>query len=420
MPTLQTAIEAIDQGEIKEGLALLKQLRDKSDHETLLEIAQLYYELGFIEEAIDVTEELIAFYPDVNELKVFAAELNVEVDREEEALDLLSTIHSEDAEYLQAMLLSADLYERQGLAEVAEQKLLEAKRHAPNEPVVSFGLGEFYLFQGNFHRGVLYYQELYEQGIKEMNGISVLLRLAESLSGSGAFEEALRFYEEGINEETNPDAWFGYGLTATRVEEYQKAINAFNRLKDLDPQYTTLYPLLAKAYEEEGANKEAVETYLEGIRLDEFNEDLYLQAGRLALRMNDFEKGEELLKHTLSINPANSDACLAIMTFYATEERYEELIDLGIEVERYGDIDHESNWRIAQAYRELENDEIAIKRYETAYNGLNDRVEFLEDYGTYMLEIGQRNEAIALYKRALDIDPSLTQLEDEIMRLNDE
>ncbi|WP_257351770.1 tetratricopeptide repeat protein [Pseudalkalibacillus decolorationis] len=419
MSTLESVIESIEQGEVNEGLSALKELRSNCNHDTLLEVAQLYNELGFVEESIDVMEELIAFYPDVNELKIYAAELYVEIDRDEEALKLIGTISEDDDEYLPAMLLSADLYERQGLAEVAEQKLLAAKRHEPNEPIVTFGLGEFYLSQGNFPRSIVHYQELIENGIKEVNGISIELRIAEALSGSGAFEEALEYYKSGIKEETNPDALYGYGLTATRIDENKKAIQAFNRLKDLDPQYTTLYPLLAKAHEKEGFVKEAMETYLEGIRLDEFNEELYIQAGKLAIRINDLEKGEELLKHALSLNPVNTDATLTLMNIYQTAESFADLIELGTEIERFGDLDHEANWRMAQSYRELEDDEQALKRYEIAYNGLKDRVDFLEDYGTYMLETGKRAEAKRLYNQALQIDPSLVQLEEELLRLED-
>lgn len=420
MPSVENAIEKIDRGEIEEGLKMLKDLRESSDHDTLLEIAQIYTELGFIEDAIDVTEELMAFHPDVDELKLFGAELYMEVEKEEEALHLLSAVGPGAEQYLEALLLSADLYERQGLLEVAEQKLLTAKREAPNEPVITFGLGEFYLHQGNFNRSILYYEELLKSGHDHFNQTSISLRLAEALTGSGKFEEALAHYEKGLKDDSNPDDWFGYALTADRIGENQKTIKALNHLKDLDPQYTTLYPILAHAYAEEGALHEAMEVYVEGMRLDEYNEELYLQAGQLAFRLKDEEKGIELLKHALSLDPSNMKATSVLMEQYITNEQYEAVIDLAIEVERYGDLSPDANWKAAMAYRELEEDQDALKRYENAYNELEDQAEFLEDFGWYMIEIGQRDKAKRLLQKSLELDPDRQHLEEELLRLEDQ
>lgn len=419
MPNVEKAIEKIDRGEIEEGLAQLKTLRETSDHDTLLEIAQIYQELGFIDEAIDVTEELMAFYPEVDELKIFGAELYMEMEREEEALQLLSSISTEGDQYLEALLLSADLYERQGLSEVAEQKLLSAKRHAPNEPVITFGLGEFYLHQGNFNRSILYFEELIKSGHETFNHTPILLRLAEALTGSGKFEQAIDYYEKGLKDDSSPDEWFGFALTTDRIGEHQKTIHALNHLKDLDPQYTTLYPVLARAYIEEGALEEAMEVYLEGMRLDEFNEELYLQAGELAFQLKDNDRAVELLQHALGLDPSNMKATSILIDQYVKAEQYEQVIDLALEVERYGDLAPDAMWKTASAYRELENDEHALKRYEIAYNDLKDQAEFLEDYGWYMIEIGKRDKAKDLLQKALAFDPQRIHLEEELIRLEE-
>ncbi|WP_349407563.1 tetratricopeptide repeat protein [Pseudalkalibacillus sp. SCS-8] len=419
MPSVEKAIEKIEKGEHEEGLSLLKDLREKSDHETLLQIAQIYYELGLIEDAIDVTEELIAFHPDVDELKMFAAELYMEMEREEEAIDLLSSVDQDSDEYLESLLLAADLYERQGLSEVAEQKLLTAKRIAPNEPVITFGLGEFYLHHGNFNRSAIYFEALLNEGHETFNHTSVALRLAEALTGSGKFEEAVAYYEKGLNDESNPDDWFGYALTTERVGDHQKTIKALNHLKDLDPQYTTLYPTLAKAYEEEGAIKEAMDVYLEGIRLDEFNPELYFHAAKLALKLDQEEKGHDLLKHALSLDPSNMKATATLMDLYMKEERFEEVTDLAKEVERYGDLSSEAHWKAAMAFRELEDDDNALKHYEFAYTELKEQADFLEDFGWYHLEIGKRETAKDLFKASLQKDPNKIHLEEELLRLEE-
>ncbi|UTW69740.1 hypothetical protein KHA80_01325 [Anaerobacillus sp. HL2] len=52
---------------------------------------------------------------------------------------------------------------------------------------------------------------------------------------------------------------------------------------DMDESYSSLYPYLAEAYEEEGQITEALQIIKKGIEIDEFNETLYLQGARVSL-----------------------------------------------------------------------------------------------------------------------------------------
>ena len=57
--------------------------------------------------------------------------------------------------------LEADLYQLQGMPEVSERKLLQAKELLPNEVIIDFALGELFYQQGRnpgshfiIHKGV--------------------------------------------------------------------------------------------------------------------------------------------------------------------------------------------------------------------------------------------------------------------------
>ena len=54
------------------------------------------------------------------------------------ALNYLSRIQPGDPAYVQSLVSAADVYRTLGLYEVSEQNSLEAKRLAPDEPVVTF------------------------------------------------------------------------------------------------------------------------------------------------------------------------------------------------------------------------------------------------------------------------------------------
>nr|WP_255639938.1 tetratricopeptide repeat protein [Pseudalkalibacillus hwajinpoensis] len=244
--------------------------------------------------------------------------------------------------------------------------------------------------------------------------------MAEALSGSGQFEDALTYYEKGLENAREINALFGYGFTALQINEYRKAINAFNELKELDPQYSTLYPYLAKAYEKEGAVAEAIEVLAQGIKFDEFNEELYIQASRLTFKTHDNASGEQYLRELLAINPAHIEAAKTLAAYLKTEERYEDILDLLRNIEEGEQSDPYLDWSAATAYAQVEEYKDAIKRYENAYTYFRQDPIFLEEYGAFLIEEGRREEAVKAFKLALKLDPSLVHLEEEILRFDAE
>ncbi len=83
----------------------------------------------------------------------------------------------------------------------------------------------------------------------------------------------------------------GYGITAYQLNEMTVAIEQLEALKALDPSFTSLYPYLAKAYEAEQRLEEAMESLEQGMKHDEFNEQLALQAGKLSFKRQQPAEG---------------------------------------------------------------------------------------------------------------------------------
>ncbi|GAE34569.1 tetratricopeptide repeat protein [Halalkalibacter akibai] len=155
MNAIEKVMQGIEQGHVEKGLTELASLEKTGDHQLKYDIAEAYYQLGHIDKAKNLVDELLMLYPDEGSLYAFAAELLIDLDEEDEAIELLLEIKEHDPAYLQAQLLLADLYQLQSLDEVAEQKLLKAAEKAPNEPIISYGLGEFYLGRGDYIKAFL-------------------------------------------------------------------------------------------------------------------------------------------------------------------------------------------------------------------------------------------------------------------------
>lgn len=135
----------------------------------------------------------------------------------------------------------------------------------PDEPVITFGLAELYSSKGEEQKAITYYESLLAEH-KVMGGVVIALRLAETLSAIGNWEEAISYYEAGLEEQKDIHSLFGYAFTLYQGEEYQRAIGAWQELKELDPEYASLYMYLAKSYEKKECFKKAMKRFMKELK----------------------------------------------------------------------------------------------------------------------------------------------------------
>lgn len=416
--TIEKGIDLVENGQIEEGLRILRQNVNKATDEEKFLIAEKFMQWGFVEEALQIANELLSVYPDEGQLYILAAEASIDLENEEKALELLQQVDENDPSYLQALVLMADLYQMQGLDEVAEQKLLTAKKKNPDEILIDFGLGEFYLSKGNYKKSIPYYKNVLKQTdtVGERN---INLCLAESLSVSGYFEEALEYFQKGLEQKVELHALNAYAFTAFQLERYELAIAKWKELIELDPEYPTVYGQLARAYEMLEEIDQAFATCEKGIAIDPYQKELYLQAGKLALKLRDVNKALQYLHEAIALDPGYLEALLTLTNALLHEEQYEEVISVIKQSLELGEYDPRFEWDLAKANSALENYSEALNNYENAYNAYKDDINFLTEYGLFLMEEGRRDEALDVFKRALFLDPSLSEIEEHIERLEE-
>ncbi|HEU5140040.1 MAG TPA: tetratricopeptide repeat protein [Bacillales bacterium] len=417
MEEIEEAMALVESGNVSEGLTMLEKIEQGADDDDKYKIAQLYYEWGHLGKAKPIVENLRALYPDENELAFLLAEILIDADDEEQAIEVLTDVRSEDADHLRALLLLADIYTAQGLDEVAEQKLLEAKRMAPEEPVVAFALAEYYFMFGDFKKSVPHYEQVLRDG--GIPGENANLKLAEALSGSGEFEKALTHFETENLGEIEPHALFSFGFTAFQAGESQQAIQIFSALKEQDPDYSKLYLYLTRAFRSEGRMEEAFQTAEEGLRVDSFNDELAYEAGDAALTDGRVQEAEQFLQKVLDINSIHHDALKLLAGLFSRQERYDEVISLLASIDDSEEQDPVFAWYLATAEREEEQFEKAHSHYEKAYRAFSEDPAFLEEYGDFLLEEGRRSDAVSMFKKALAEDSSLIHLEEKILHFEE-
>ncbi|OMP65940.1 hypothetical protein BTO28_14970 [Domibacillus epiphyticus] len=417
MTKAEKMIAHLEQGDMDKASSLYEQVLASSDAEEQFMLGEQLLQLGFLDEARQLFETLLALFPGEGELSLLLAETFVEMDREEEALLILDEIDDTDPFYTRSLLVQADLYQMQGLYEVSEQKLLKAKRIEPDEPIITLALGELYLEEGKFLEAVRQYEILLEENKTEIAGISIHKRLAESYSAGGAFEESLPHFKKALDMKMDVDTLFMYGFTAYQAGQYKTAAIKLTEAAELDPDYHSIYLHLARAYEMEEEMMPALEAARSGIARDAYQKELFLLAGKLAMKSGLEEEAESHLRESLALDPEYTEAALSLNALLRKREDYTGILEITSMFRESGSAEPLLLWDAARAAERLEEYKEAAALYVELFPVLKENSEFLSDYGYFLMEEGKRSEALRVFELLMKEEPMNDEWMEVVERL---
>lgn len=404
MKDIKDAVALIETGQIDEAYELLQHtLKTASDEEKFV-IVELYEEWGFLEDAIDVLEQLLDRYPTEGQLITKLAELYIELNHDEKAVHILNNITEDDPFYIHALLILADTYEREGLFEVAEQKLLEAKEIVNKEEafIIHFALAELFFTTGEANRAIYFYKKVIEQ-TDEINGVLIAERLAESYTIAGEFEKSLQYYNTLTDRD--PNRLFKHGFTAYQANEFNRAIELWQETIDLDPSYHPVYYELATVYLKNNNLEAAYRTAKEGLNYDEFDKRLYYVIGKTAMQLGQVNEAKQALQEAIALDEDYKEAILLLLNIYEDEGDFEQLVQFLLDVKKLGGVDPLYDWKLAQGYNELEQYDKARTSYDEAYFHLGKDSGFLKDYGYFLIEDGEIDRGAQMLKAYIKEKP---------------
>ncbi len=394
----------MEEGNIEKLRKMLDTFLLEGDPDEQYQLADQLTEYGFLQEALIILEHLHYLFPEEEQLKIDQAQLYLELDKEDEALELLSSVSQASDSYPQALLTLADYYQMIGLYEVAEQKINEAIKLMPNEPLLQYAKGELLLQTGRYLEAARLMEELLP--LKDsIQGVNLPLKIAEIYSAGAAYEEAISYYTEALEKEVAPDVLFHAAYAFFQVRHYETAIKHLERLLEIDPDYFSGYMLLAEAYAMVERNEDALRIIQEGISRDEFEKEYYLFAGKISLKLGKVKEAEQFLQEAIAIDPEYMEAIYVLSTLYSNEEMDKELVEL-YELLKQEQFEWSSLYPLlAEAYNRLELYEKAYEFYKLAYNDFIEDPAFLEKYVYFLLEEGKRDEATEIVLQLQRLQP---------------
>lgn len=376
---------------------------EKDTPEELGSLGEHLFELGFLEEAQTIFSQLLEKFPEAEELHIPLAEIAIENNEIDEAFTHLEAVPKQHPVYIESLLVLADLYQVLGLPEVSELKLKEAKKILLDEPLLDFALAELYFNSEKFSEALDLYLDLIKKGFDQFSEVALSERVGVCYSMAGNFEEAVPYLEAALTLNRSEDHLFQLAFTFMQMHENQKAIVLFQELKELSPTYQSLYLYLGDLLQEEGQLAESLSVLEEGIEQNPYQVSLYQLAAEVAFKLGKIEVSEGYLKKAVELEEDIEASLMALTNLYINEDRYEEIVSLS---QKYQFSENPYLlWNLAHAQNELEEYGEAKLYYSKAADALGHHAEFLKEYGLFLREEGELEQARVLLTHYLEHEP---------------
>ena len=380
---------------------------DPSD--LLYELATYLEGIGFYPQAKEIYLKIVEDFPEVH---LNLATIASEDGQIEEAFTYLEEIQPDSDWYVSALALKADLYQMEGLTDVAREKLLEALTYS-EDPLLILGLAELDSELENYQEAIQGYAQLDNRSIYEQTGISTYQRIGFAYAQLGKFETATEFLEKALELEYDDLTAFELASLYFDQEEYQKAVLYFKQLDTISPDFEGYEYGYSQALHKEHQVQEALRIAKQGLEKNPFETRLLLAASQFSYELHDASGAEDYLLTAKADAEDTEEILLRLATIYLEQERYEDILDLQSEEPE----NLLTKWMIARSYKEMDDLDTSYEHYRELAGDLKDNPEFLEHYIYLLRELGYFEEAKVNAQAYLKLVPDDVQMQELYERL---
>ena len=409
MNNSQQMLQALEEQDLTKAEHYFVKALENDPSDLLYELATYLEGIGFYPQAKEIYLKIVEDFPEVN---LNLAAIASEDGQIEEAFAYLEEIKSDSDWYVSALALKADLYQMEGLTDVAREKLLEALTYS-EDPLLILGLAELDSELENYQEAIQGYAQLDNRTIYEQTGISTYQRIGFAYAQLGKFETAIEFLEKALELEYDDLTAFELASLYFDQEEYQKAVLYFKQLDTISPDFEGYEYGYSQALHKEHQVQEALRIAKQGLEKNPFETRLLLAASQFSYELHDASGAENYLLTAKEDAEDTEEIILRLATIYLEQERYEDILDLQSEEPE----NLLTKWMIARSYQEMDDLDSAYEHYQELAGDLKDNPEFLEHYIYLLRELGYFEEAKVNAQAYLKLVPDDVQMQELFERL---
>lgn len=409
MNNSQQMLQALEEQDLIKVEHYFAKALENDSSDLLYELATYLEGIGFYPQAKEIYLKIVEDFPEVH---LNLAAIASEDGQIEEAFTYLEEIQADSDWYVSSLALKADLYQLEGLTDVAREKLLEALTYS-EDSLLMLGLAELDSELENYQAAIQAYAQLDNRSIYEQTGISTYQRIGFAYAQLGKFETATEFLEKALELEYDDLTAFELVSLYFDQEEYQKATLYFKQLDTISPDFEGYEYGYSQALHKEHQVQEALRIAKQGLEKNPFETRLLLAASQFSYELHDASGAENYLLAAKEDAEDTEEILLRLATIYLEQERYEDILDLQSEEPE----NLLTKWMIARSYQEMDDLDTAYEHYQELTGDLKDNPEFLEHYIYLLRELGHFEEAKVHAHTYLKLVPDDVQMQELFERL---
>ncbi|HEU9800593.1 TPA: tetratricopeptide repeat protein [Streptococcus pneumoniae] len=409
MNNSQQMLQALEEQDLTKAEHYFAKALENDSSDLLYELATYLEGIGFYPQAKEIYLKIVEDFPEVH---LNLAAIASEDGQIEEAFTYLEEIQADSDWYVSSLALKADLYQLEGLTDVAREKLLEALTYSEDSLLI-LGLAELDSELENYQAAIQAYAQLDNRSIYEQTGISTYQRIGFAYAQLGKFETATEFLEKALELEYDDLTAFELASLYFDQEEYQKATLYFKQLDTISPDFEGYEYGYSQALHKEHQVQEALRIAKQGLEKNPFETRLLLAASQFSYELHDASGAENYLLAAKEDAEDTEEILLRLATIYLEQERYEDILDLQSEEPE----NLLTKWMIARSYQEMDDLDTAYEHYQELTGDLKDNPEFLEHYIYLLRELGHFEEAKVHAHTYLKLVPDDVQMQELFDRL---
>lgn len=409
MNNSQQMLQALEEQDLTKAEHYFAKALENDSSDLLYELATYLEGIGFYPQAKEIYLKIVE---DFLEVHLNLAAIASEDGQIEEAFTYLEEIQADSDWYVSSLALKADLYQLEGLTDVAREKLLEALTYSEDSLLI-LGLAELDSELENYQAAIQAYAQLDNRSIYEQTGISTYQRIGFAYAQLGKFETATEFLEKALELEYDDLTAFELASLYFDQEEYQKATLYFKQLDTISPDFEGYEYGYSQALHKEHQVQEALRIAKQGLEKNPFETRLLLAASQFSYELHDASGAENYLLTAKEDAEDTEEILLRLATIYLEQERYEDILELQSEEPE----NLLTKWMIARSYQEMDDLDTAYEYYQELSGDLKDNPEFLEHYIYLLRELGHFEEAKVHAHTYLKLVPDDVQMQELFERL---
>lgn len=378
------------------------------DTDELDQLIEHYFQSQNAEMLKFAIDTALRFYPSNTSFKVSNAQYLASQQKTNEALDILNELENLDPSEGDIYMTRGYIYSQMGLTEQAIENFKTALKYAENKDDVYTSLGSEFLNKNDYDNALFYLKKGF--AVNPENEI-IIGEIAICYELSGKKEEAVEFFTQfSDNQPYNKWAWFNLGISLSRVQLYEKALDAYDYSITIDPEFSSAYFNKGNAYAILGRFQEAIDVYRQTFQYEEPDPSTFYYIGECYENLEDYTNALANYNRAIKLDATLADAWISIGIVLEKQNRLTECMHY---VKKALELQPENPdfWYVfAETQEKMGFHEEALGGYQKVIELNYADYDVWLDYAACLMDSGYREDAIHSLTEGIKYFPDVADL----------